>query len=104
LQSNTPLPCGRTRPSRRSSEPTGEADRGDVQPHAPREAAEREGEPAGPAAPDAASYTQPDRKERAERPAPLPSDSAEVAGEPERDRKSTRLHSSHLKNSSAVFC
>src|SRR5690606_646216 len=51
---------------------------------------EREGAPAGHAAPDAAPQTHPDRKERAERPAPLPSDSAEVAGEPERQEAAER--------------
>ena len=69
---------------------TGEADGGDMQPHAPREATEREGEPAGHAAPDSAPHTHPDRKERADRPAPLPSDSAEVAGEPERQEAAER--------------
>ncbi|HET7410525.1 MAG TPA: NAD(P)H-dependent oxidoreductase subunit E, partial [Paracoccaceae bacterium] len=69
---------------------TGEADGGDMQPHGLRGAAERQGEPAGHAAPDAAPHTRPDRKERAERPAPLTSDRAEVAGESERQEAAER--------------
>ncbi len=76
---------------------TGEraTERGDMRPAEGRAATETgltdiPGEPAGQAAPKQAAETKPDRKERAERPAPLPSDKAEVAGEPEREEAAER--------------
>jgi NADH-quinone oxidoreductase subunit E len=64
----------------------GELESGDMRPSAGRAAtetglAEIAGEPAGSVAPDAAPHTTPDRKEQAEKPAPLRTPEAETAGE-----------------------
>lgn len=53
-------------------------------------AAERPGEPAGSAAPDAVSHTQPTEREEAEQAAPLPSDDAEIADEAEKQAAAER--------------
>src|SRR5690625_4447581 len=53
-------------------------------------AATRPGEPAGDVAPDAASHTEPTRKEEAEQAAPLPSDEAEIADEAEKQAAAER--------------
>lgn len=53
-------------------------------------AAERPGEDAGKAAPDAASHTRPTRKESAEQTAPLPSDVAETANEAQKQAAAER--------------
>ncbi len=73
---------------------TGEAVAGDMVPPEGREMIagrdEVPGEPAGQAAPDAAPHTEPDRKERAERPAPLRADEAETADETEKQSATER--------------
>ena len=72
---------------------TGETEIGDMAPPPGREAAghaDQPGEPAGHATPDAAPHTEPDRKERAERPAPLRADEAEVAGDTEKQEAAER--------------
>jgi NADH-quinone oxidoreductase subunit E len=74
---------------------TGEVEAGDMRPPEGRAATETGlteigGEPAGHAAPKPTAETVPDRKERSEQPAPLPSDKAEVAGEPEKEEAAER--------------
>jgi NADH-quinone oxidoreductase subunit E len=74
---------------------TGEVEAGDMRPPEGRAATETGlteigGEPAGSAEPQAAPETRPDRKEQAERPAPLRADEAEVAGQHERDEAAER--------------
>jgi NADH-quinone oxidoreductase subunit E len=74
---------------------TGEAEAGDMRPPEGRAAtetglAEVAGEPAGSAAPDAAPHTAPDRKEQAEKTAPLRAPEAETAGEAEKQEAAER--------------
>ena len=69
---------------------TGEQMSGDMRPHAPRDATERPGEPAGHATPDPAPHTAPDRKEIADRPAPLLSDEAETADDAAKEEAADR--------------
>jgi NADH-quinone oxidoreductase subunit E len=74
---------------------TGEVEAGDMRPPEGRAATETglteiAGEPAGRAAPDAVPHTAPDRKEQAEKTAPLRTPEAETAGEAEKQEAAER--------------